>query len=353
MSYKILVLTKYGSLGGSSRYRFYQYLPYLKSQDFDLTIAPLLDNQYVTNINNGQRNFTNVLRSYFQRLVKLMSDRDYDLLWVEKELFPYIPEWLERKIIGNIPYAVDYDDAQFHIYDYYGSKLTKTLLASKIDRVMAHAKLVIAGNKYISSRAHQAGAKHIEIIPTVIDLDRYSLKNSPSDSRALNIGWIGSPGTSIYLKSIQSVFEEVDRHHNCTFTLVGAGALTLGNLDLNIKKWQEHTEVEDIKSFDVGIMPLDSTPWEEGKCGIKLIQYMACGLPVVGTPIGVNQEIITHGVNGFQANNLSEWTEYLSKFASDSQLCADMGAIGREMVESKYCLAVTAPKMAQLLRGCI
>jgi glycosyltransferase involved in cell wall biosynthesis len=100
-------------------------------------------------------------------------------------------------------------------------------------------------------------------------------------------------------------------------------------------------------------MPLDSTPWEEGKCGIKLIQYMACGLPVVGTPIGVNQEIIAHGVNGFQANNLNEWTEYLSRFASDPQLCAEMGAKGRAMVESKYCLQVTAPKMAQLLRACI
>ena len=353
MSYKVLVLTKYGSLGGSSRYRFYQYLPYLKSQDFDLTLAPLLDNQYVTNINSGKRNFTNVLRSYFQRLVKLMSDRDYDLLWVEKELFPYIPEWLEHKIIGNIPYAVDYDDAQFHIYDYYGSKLTKTLLASKIDRVMAHARLVIAGNQYIASRADRAGAKHIEIIPTVIDLDRYSLKNFDSDRHALNIGWIGSPGTSIYLKSIQSVFEEVVRQHACKFTLVGAGALTLGNLDLNIKNWRENTEVEDIKSFDVGIMPLDSTPWEEGKCGIKLIQYMACGLPVVGTPIGVNQEIIAHGINGFQANNLDEWTEYLSKFASNPQLCAEMGAKGRSMVESKYCLQVTAPRMAQLLRECI
>ena len=80
MTYKILVLTKYGSLGGSSRYRFYQYLPYLKSQDFDITVAPLLDNKYVTGINRGNRNFANVLIRYFQRLGKLIRDRDYDLL---------------------------------------------------------------------------------------------------------------------------------------------------------------------------------------------------------------------------------------------------------------------------------
>jgi glycosyltransferase involved in cell wall biosynthesis len=352
MSYKILVLTKYGSLGGSSRYRFYQYLPYLKSQDFEISVAPLLDNQYVTGINKGNRNFTNVLTSYFQRLMRLIRDRDYDLLWVEKELLPYVPEWMERILIGNIPYVVDYDDAQFHIYDYYGSKLTKILLSRKIDRVMAHAQLVIAGNRYIASRASKAGAKRIEIIPTVIDLDRYSIKSATRE-KDFNIGWIGSPGTSIYLKSIQSVFETIYHQQNCKFTLVGAGSLTLGDLDLTIKDWREQSEVEDIKTFDVGIMPLDSTPWEEGKCGIKLIQYMACALPVVGTPIGVNQEIIAHGVNGFQANTLPEWTDYLSKLASDTRLCEQMGAEGRAMVEAKYCLQVTAPQVAQLLRGCI
>jgi glycosyltransferase involved in cell wall biosynthesis len=352
MSFKILVLTKYGSLGGSSRYRFYQYLPYLKSQDFDITVAPLLDNQYVTGINKGSRNFTNVLMSYFQRLLKLISARDYDLLWVEKELLPYVPEWLERILIRNMPYAVDYDDAQFHVYDYYGSKLTKILLAHKIDRVMAHAQLVIAGNKYIASRAHKAGAQRIEVIPTVIDLDRYSIKTD-ARTRTFNIGWIGSPGTSVYLRSIQSVFETLACQQNCKFTFVGAGGLTLGNLDLTIKDWREQSEVEDIKSFDVGIMPLDSTPWEEGKCGIKLIQYMACALPVIGTPIGVNQEIIAHGVNGFQANTLPEWTDYLSKLANDPRLCAQMGAAGRAMVEDKYCLQVTAPQVAKLLSGCI
>jgi glycosyltransferase involved in cell wall biosynthesis len=352
MAYKVLVLTKYGSLGGSSRYRFYQYLPYLKSQDFDITVAPLLDNEYVTGINRGNRNFANVLIRYFQRLGKLIGDRDYDLLWIEKEILPYVPEWLERILIQNIPYAVDYDDAQFHTYDYYGSKLTKIFLAQKIDNVMAHAQLVIAGNKYIAIRANKAGAKSIEIIPTVIDLDRYSIK-SDDQSRIFNIGWIGSPGTSSYLNAIQSVFENVNHKYDCTFTLVGAGQLRLGNLDLIIKDWHESSEVEDIKSFDVGIMPLDNTPWEQGKCGIKLIQYMACALPVVGTPIGVNQEIIAHGVNGFQANTLDEWTAYLSKLATDPHLCSVMGAKGRAMVESNYCLQVTAPKLAQLLRGCI
>jgi glycosyltransferase involved in cell wall biosynthesis len=354
MIFKILVLTKYGSLGGSSRYRFCQYLPYLKSQGFDITVAPLLDNNYVTNFNSGKRNFVNVLFSYFQRLGRLITDRDYDLLWIEKEILPFFPTWFESFLIGNTPYVVDYDDAQFHTYDEKGSKLTKLFLSQKIDRVMAKAKIVVAGNEYIAQRARQAGASRIEIIPTVIDLDRYSPKTTASHSDGVfNIGWIGSPGTSIYLKTIQSAFQALTEKYNCQFTFVGAGNFKLDNLDLTVKKWQESSEVEDIKTFDVGIMPLNNTPWERGKCGIKLIQYMACALPVVGTPIGVNQDIIQHGVNGFQANTLDEWVDYLSKLATDPHLCKIMGAKGREMVESSYCLQVMAPRMSQLLRSCI
>ena len=178
MSNKILVLTKYESLGGSSRYRFYQYLPYLKSQDFEITVAPLLDNKYVASINRGTRNLSNVSIAYFQRLCKLIKHKDYDLIWIEKELLPYFPAWLEKILVGNIPYVVDYDDAQFHIYEHSNSKLTRIFLSEKIDRVMANSRLVVAGNKYIAERAYTAGAKRVEIIPTVIDLDRYSSKNS-------------------------------------------------------------------------------------------------------------------------------------------------------------------------------
>ena len=352
MRCKVLVLTKYGSLGSSSRYRFYQYLPYLRSQDFDLTLSPLLDNKYIMDMNVGKRNSTNILLLYFQRLRRLMIDRNYDLLWIEKELLPYIPGWLESILTPNIPYVVDYDDAQFHAYD-TGSKLKRLLLAQKIDKVMANATLVVAGNQYIAARAGIAGAKRIEVIPTVIDLDRYSLKSFITNDRSFNIGWIGSPNTSRYLKSIQSVFENLTHEYNCKVTLVGSGNITLGNIDLTVKNWLENSEVEDIKAFDVGIMPLDNTPWERGKCGIKLIQYMACGVPVVGTPIGVNQEIIQHGVNGFCADSLDEWTEYLSRLAQDPQLRGAMGAEGRVMVESSYCLQVTAPKVARLLRSCI
>ena len=360
MSYKILVLTKYGTLGGSSRYRFYQYLPYLQSQNIEIEVSPLLNNNYVKNINknvtginSGKRNAVTTLFLYFQRVQQLLQCRNYNLLWIEKELLPYIPAWLENFLIQGVPYIVDYDDAQFHIYDHYGSKLVKLLFSQKIDKIIASSTLTIAGNQYIADRSNKAGAKRIEIIPTVVNLDRYSLKKYINNNKPFNIGWIGSPITTRYLKSMKSIFQELNQKYNCTFTMIGAGKLNFENVELDIKEWQESSEVENIKTFDVGIMPLDNTIWEQGKCGIKLIQYMACGLPVVGTPIGVNREIIQHGINGFQATTADEWIEYLSILAENRDLRYVMGEKGREMVESNYCLEITAPKLCQLLKSCI
>jgi glycosyltransferase involved in cell wall biosynthesis len=360
VAYKILVLTKYESLGSSSRYRFYQYLSYLKSDDFIIELAPLLDNNYIVkmnrdtiNYNNRTINRTEILGYYFQRLKKLIQCWDYDLLWIEKEILPYVPAWLERILTQGVPYVLDYDDAQFHRYDHYASKIVKLLLARKIDHVIANSKLTIVGNEYIADRAHQAGAKRVEIIPTVVDLDHYSLKKTTLDHQPFNIGWIGSPTTTRYVEAMEPVFQSLNKKYNCKFTMIGARDMNFENLDLNIKQWHEDSEVENLKSLDVGIMPLDDNIWEQGKCGIKLIQYMACGLPVVGTPIGVNREIIQHGINGFQATSPDQWIEHLSRLAEDPALRYSMGEEGRSMVESSYCLEVTAPKLAQLLRSCI
>jgi glycosyltransferase involved in cell wall biosynthesis len=368
MSYKILLLTKYGTLGGSSRYRFYQYLPYLRSQNLEVEVSPLLDNNYVenvnknvvenineklTNIHNRRRISIGMLLSYFNRLQQLLRCRSYDLLWIEKELLPYIPAWLEIFLTKGVPYIVDYDDAQFHMYDHYSSKLVKLFLADKIDTIISNSILTIAGNQYIANRASKAGAKRIEIIPTVVDLNRYSLKRDVGRNEPFNIGWIGSPITTRYLKSMKPIFQELNQKYNCTFTMIGAGNLNFEGVKLNIKEWKESSEVENLKDFNVGIMPLDNNIWERGKCGIKLIQYMACGLPVVGTPIGVNREIIKHGINGFQATSANEWIEYLSMLAENRDLRYVMGENGRKMVESNYCLGITAPKLCQLLNSCI
>jgi len=98
-------------------------------------------------------------------------------------------------------------------------------------------------------------------------------------------------------------------------------------------------------------MPLPDEPWEWGKCGYKLIQYMACGLPVVASPVGVNRDIVNNGTNGFLAASEQEWTSALSELLASAQMRSSMGTAGRTLVESSYCLQVTAPRLAVILRN--
>jgi hypothetical protein len=179
---KILYLTKYTRLAGSSRMRSYQYFPYLEEAGMQVTVKPFFDNAYLKDFYAGKKNISAVLKSYVKRLGVLFSVFSYDRVVIEKEIFPFLPAWAEwmLKRLG-IQYIVDYDDAIFHNYDQSSNPIIKKFLANKIAKVMRFSGTVVAGNQYLADYATRSGAKNIEIIPTVIDLERYPVKNSDSD----------------------------------------------------------------------------------------------------------------------------------------------------------------------------
>ncbi len=213
---------------------------------------------------------------------------------------------------------------------------------------MKRATLVIAGNGYLADRARSAGARWIEVVPTVVDIERYRIRPT-SRQDAFTIGWIGTPGTALYLKNAQAALHSLGKIGRAKVLLVGSGAVTTEGVVTEHREWSEETEVADIQDFDVGIMPLLDGPWERGKCGYKLIQYMACGKPVVASPVGVNCQIVDHGVNGFLSESASDWLNALSELMHSQELCTRMGSAGRRLVEQRYCLQVTAPRIADLM----
>lgn len=115
--------------------------------------------------------------------------------------------------------------------------------------------------------------------------------------------------------------------------------------------WREESEIQNIQRFDVGIMPLLDEPFERGKCGYKLIQYMACGLPVIASPVGVNGQIVEHGVTGFLVKSQDEWLQALAFLRDNPGRRREMGQAGRKKMEAEYSLQATAPKLAALLRS--
>lgn len=337
---RLLMLPRYTELGPSSRIRMYQYLPALQEAGYEISIQPFFSDSYMTALyGDTSINAFSVLHSYFKRIFQMIGRKDFDLIWLQQELFPWIIPGLEKAFYKrSIPMIVDYDDAVFHRYDMHSNALVRAALSSKIDRVMQASSGLTVGNRYLAEHAAQAGASSIQILPSVVDTDHYAAV-PPKERSEFVIGWIGTPKTVHFLELIQPALAAVlDERTRCI--LVGAQVLdSMRDLPIESQLWREDSEVAQIQQFDVGIMPLLDAPFERGKCGYKLIQYMACGLPVVASPVGVNQEIVEPGINGYLASSMQEWVNAFTQLKTDHALRQKLGLNGRKKVEQYYSLA--------------
>jgi glycosyltransferase involved in cell wall biosynthesis len=351
---RALFLTRYGRLGASSRQRCFSYLDALRDAGITGDVHPLLGDEYVHRLHSGQRTrLTPVFRAYLSRLIALLRSRHYDLLWIEQEALPWVPALTELGLssLAGTKIVVDYDDAAFHRYDESPNPLVRRLLGRKIDRLMAAADLVIVGNSYLAKRAHAAGAGAVAELATVVDLRSYPQRQpAPRDGQIpFTLGWIGSSLTSAYLEWLRPALAELAARHPFRIILVGASPTALGGLPVERVAWSPETEAAELAHFDVGLMPLPDLPWERGKCGYKLIQYMASSLPVVASPVGANRDIVVPGETGFLAETLADWVAALDRLAKDPALRQRMGAAGRRRAAERYSLQAKAPELIDLL----
>ena len=345
---RVLALTRYTRLGASSRLRFEQFVPGLAAAGIDVTIAPLLPDAFLRRRYAGRAPSLPAVAAAYARRALARAD-GFDLVWLEKEAFPWIPDLLERALGPATPYVVDLDDAWFHRYDAHRSSLVRGLLGTKLDGVMRRASIVVAGNPYIADHARAAGARRVEILPTVVDTSRYE-PSADRDPGPFTIGWIGTPLTAGYLDAIAPAVREVAAGGSVRFRAVGAGALAWDGVDAEALPWSEGDEARAIARFDVGVMPLPDSPWERGKCAYKLLQYMASGRPVVASPVGMNRDLLGDGRAGILADDHASWVRALATLRDDGALRARMGREGRALVASSYDLRFALPRLAGILR---
>ena len=352
---RVLALTKYGFLGASSRLRFLQYVPGLQHAGIQVKVQPLLSDELLLNrYQRGRYSLWSLVKAYTVRFFVLLQRSQFDLIWIEKEALQWAPLWMELALLRGTPYVLDYDDAVFHHYDQHPSHWVRHFYGRRLDKLMAKAALVVCGNKYLAKRARDARASRVEVVPTVIDLCRYSEKAPKLFSVAgpschPRIVWIGSPSTARYLHLLREPLQALAKRLPFVLRVIGAEAVDMPGVPVEFLPWAENTEVQNISECDVGVMPLMDTAWERGKCGYKLIQYMACGLPVVASSVGVNADIVRPRENGFLAESSEEWLVALEKLLLDKLLRQEMGSAGRQLVEESYCIQKSGPNMARFL----
>ena len=304
---KILFLTKYNDVGPSSRYRVYQYLKFYTEYGFKVEVSPLFGSWFFHKI----KIFRNIAIPfyYIRRFLKLFQLGNYNLACIEYELFPFLPAVFERLLrFFDVNYIVEYDDAIFHNYNDSSNFFIRLFLSKKIDYVIRNANYVIGGSPYLSKYISLINSKYIEI-PTSISQDKYVRLFKENVNEVFIVGWIGSVSTSVNLIKLIPVFEALNDKINFQLNLIGFDKnlfSKLQHLNVNFIEWRSETEIEEMSKFDVGIMPLDFTLFNQGKCGFKLVQYMGCSLPTISTPLEANVKMNRNKKN-LHALTVQEW----------------------------------------------
>jgi glycosyltransferase involved in cell wall biosynthesis len=348
---RVLALPKYGRLAASSRCRFFNYLPLLRERNIAVTAKPLLSENYVRRrLSGASIDYADVAKAYLARLWTLANSGDHGVLWIEGELLPRWPATVERVLsaLGR-PFVVDFDDAIFHSYDLHPSPVVRGLLGGKIDAVLKRAATVVVGNDYLAERARQAGARRVETVPTGVNYSAYVRRTLAPHDR-LTFGWIGSPATEHYLATIAADLDEVCPALNARLRLIGVDRHRFDRADVELVRWSEETEIDALAACDIGLAPLTDGPWERGKCGMKAIQYMALGIPVLAADAGALPNVVGHGETGFIYRDGGEFRTFARQLAENPELRRRMGAAGKERVAASYAIERWAETIADILR---
>jgi glycosyltransferase involved in cell wall biosynthesis len=344
---KVLGLALYGPLAASTRYRLDQYVPGLASLGIELKVRHLLGDDYLRQrFRGGQFPLSSMVSSGLSRLADLYSQNDYDLIIIYSELYPLLPGWMEKALLRK-PYIYDLDDAFYLKYRSGRLGFARSFLGNKFDTLMESATAITAGNKVLAQYAEQFNT-NTQYLPTVVDTTRYLALSDERKDGVFTVGWIGSPSTAAYLNELVAPLSLIGQEGEVRFVVIGGNAPSVPNVNVVEIDWNENTEIQLINSFDVGVMPLPGDDWARGKCAFKLIQYMACGIPVVASPVGANVDVVRNQC-GMLASSPIEWANALRMLRDRPKMRFEMGQAGRERVVMQYSLHHNLPRLANTI----
>jgi len=358
----VLMLPALPEQDASSRFRMYKYVPHLQRNGLEIAIAPpvgswLFSFFYSSIVYHKTSGLKYLLKKmgktilYFLILINrlyqiIFQAKKFDVVVVHRTLFPPRIGFMEKLLLRfNQRFIYDFDDALFALRAF-----RKTL-----PNVLAQACVVLAGNNFLADYVRQFNQQVI-VLPTCVDMERYTARPRKPDTNLI-IGWTGNPWNLRHLQGIQDALVEVlSRYNHLSLKIVCDGTRIdfpphLKN-QIVYQNWHQDREVADLHTFDLGIMPLLQDEYARGKCGFKLIQYMAVGLPVVCTPLGVNNEIVENEVNGLHATSNEEWILQLCRLIENEKLRTELGMEGRQHIQEHYTIKGNSPLFLKAIQSC-
>lgn len=341
----------------SQRYRFEQYLPWLESKGFSFQFSYLLTESDDKTFYSSGRFIAKVfilLKSVLIRFKDLFRFRNFDVLLIQREASFLGTSFFEKMAYRSGKRVVfDFDDSIWLADTSPGNKKWEWVKrpAKFFDNVR-FAHTVMAGNHYLAAKASALNPDTV-VVPTTIDTELHVPKPELRGGAVLCLGWSGSISTVRHFETLIPVFLRLKKKYGkrISFKLVGDAAYRHPELEVESIAWTEATEVDVLNSFDIGLMPLPNDEWARGKCGLKGLACMACEVPVVMSPVGVNQEIISHGCNGLLATTEEEWLDCLSQLIDNPTLRKQLGETGRRTVIANYSVRTHQQRYFEILNN--
>jgi glycosyltransferase involved in cell wall biosynthesis len=284
-------------------------------------------------------------RSMWTRRAMLKTAGDYDAVILQRKMLDPSDMRLLRNSSKKLFYDVD-DAVMYHSRPVGWIEQWRTM--RRFRSVARSVDMVVAGNEYLAGLFRAEGAT-AAILPTVVDPAHYRVKSHSATDQPTLV-WIGSKSTLPYLAQLGAVLHEVARR------VPGIRLVTIADVPLvdppipaEHVLWSAETEAEALVRGDIGIAPTPEDRWTLGKCGFKIIQYMASGLPAVASPVGANREIIVEGETGFLPRSSAEWVDSIVDLATNPTKRQMLGDAGRKRVEEQFSLDRAADFWAGLL----
>lgn len=325
----------------SQRFRFEQYTSFLEENNFQLEYFPFLsENDFKVLYESGQffRKFLAIIKGFLKRFIMLFQLGKFDIIFIHREASPIGPpifEWFISKLLKK-KIIYDFDDAIWLKNTSETNRVVSSVKGhSKVGKICKWSNQIFCGNDFLMSYAKQFN-KNVVYIPTTIDTENTHNQVKKHSFGNVNIGWTGTHSTIKYLEKIELLLARVQKKINFDFTIISDVDPNFKSLNYSFLKWNKKTELSDLLTIDIGLMPLEDTKWTRGKCGFKALQYMALGIPCIISPVGVNKIIVKDNYNGYLADSEKEWENKIKTLANDFNLRTKIGTRGVESIKKNY-----------------
>lgn len=357
---KVLILVAHRpQRSPSQRYRFEQYLPFLKTHGYEFSWSYLLnenDDKVFYSSGHFIQKVLIMIKGVFIRLKDTQCFKEFDIIFIQREATFFGTSYFEKKAKASGKKVIfDFDDAIWIEDTSPGNQKWKWLKnTNKFSTNVACANTVIAGNAYLADKAKLYNT-NVVVIPTTVNTNFHIPKPHLRNKDKITIGWSGSISTIKHFESVIPVLIKLKEKFNDRIQFKVLGDPNYTNEVLKIKgiAWSLESEVDELNSFDIGLMPLPNDAWANGKCGLKALTYMACAVPVVTNPVGVNNEIVQHGSNGFLVNSEEEWLNALEELINDKLLREKIGNEGVKTVNKFYSVEANKEKYLEVFKKCL